>query len=299
MKTELEAHDIQNVLSPHTLEKIQKGEDNYNFERATQFIAFKKRVDTELLNHPIITRNEYTKWFSKGEMNAAQVKDFLVQFSVFSNLFLIAQLKKVINADSLESMRASKEILANELGVIFNKGKKETTTDPSADNMVSSHGTVEGGMFRFKAAHFEWLFEIAKDFGLSWNEIGKRSVGTTSTLFFCDELSRLYGSEHYTISQAASFAVENWAASSGFWKELIQGLKTFKEKEKKNFSVSFFIHHDLLEQQHADHTQEELEEYYFENPNLKEDDYIRYNQEMLAAVEVFWKGLNEARKTLA
>ena len=43
----------------------------------------------------------------------------MVQFSVFSNLFLLAQLRKVINSPSLHEMREGKEILANELGVVF------------------------------------------------------------------------------------------------------------------------------------------------------------------------------------
>lgn len=46
--------------------------------------------------------------------------------------------------------------------------------------------------------------------------MGKRSHGSKSTVHFCDELSRLYGSENYEIAQAASYAVENWA-SRGFW----------------------------------------------------------------------------------
>ncbi|MCB0327115.1 MAG: hypothetical protein KDD52_05805 [Bdellovibrionales bacterium] len=296
--TETTAHDVKKVLSPKNLAKVERGEDLYTFERATQFIQFKNRIDQNIANHPILTNNTYTTWFRKGEINEAQMKDFLIQFSVFSNLFLLAQLKKVINADSIESMRASKEILANELGVIFNRGQKVTNQDvQSAEELVSAQGSIEGGTFRFKAAHFEWFYEIAQDFGLSWNDIGKRKHGSRSTLFFCDELSRLYGSENYETSQAASFAVENWAAA-GFWKDLIEGLKIFKEKNKKNFSVAYFIHHNQIEQQHADHTQEELEEYYFEHPTLDEDHYIKCSQEMLAGIEAFWKGLDEQRISL-
>ena len=51
------------------------------------------------------------------------------QFSVFSQLFLVAQLQKIINAPTLEEMRDGKEILANEIGVVF-KGK-DTRADLS------------------------------------------------------------------------------------------------------------------------------------------------------------------------
>ena len=90
--------------------------------KAQSFLAFQRRIDSELLHHRIITGNPYTAWFSRGEQTREQVRDFIVQFSVFSNLFLIAQLFKTINADSLQGMRASKEILANEIGVVFNAG---------------------------------------------------------------------------------------------------------------------------------------------------------------------------------
>jgi len=53
-------------------------------------------------------------------------------------------------------MRESKEILANEIGVIFNSGRtnpkgkaasdKDTQGDP---DLVSTEGTVDGGLFKF------------------------------------------------------------------------------------------------------------------------------------------------------
>src|SRR5206468_7862754 len=80
------------------------------------------RVEAELLRHPIVLGNPYTRWFRKGEVTHEDLRHFTVQFSVFSNQFLVAQLLKMINAGSLEAMRSAKEILANEIGVIFNPG---------------------------------------------------------------------------------------------------------------------------------------------------------------------------------
>lgn len=268
--------------------------------RTKQFANFKKRIDRELLKHRVITNNEFTAWFKKGEMTKEQVKDFIVQFSVFSNLFLIAQLHKMINADSVEGMRASKEILANEIGVIFNaphsKSKtkltvkdKEREGDPE---LVSTEGTIEGGCFRFQAAHFEWLLKIASKLGLKFKDLGRRGVGTKPTLHYCDELVRLYGSDNYEISQAASFAVENWAAA-GFWKELIQGLTIFRKKHKIDLPLAFFTWHDRIEDQHARHTHEELQEYYFKHSGIDENNFIKYGNEMMDGIAVFWDGLNE------
>ncbi len=271
-------------------------------QKVKEWSQFQERINKELLQHEIILNNKFTTWFRKGEATEEQVKAFIQQFSVFSNLFLIAQLKKMINAPTLETMRASKEILANEIGVIFNSPNSKTSMQRVANKdlegdpeLVSTEGSIEGGKFRFQAAHFEWLMKIAHQLGLKFQELGKRSVGTPSTLFFCDELARLYGSEDYETSQAASYAIENWA-KAGFWKDLIQGLTLFKEKQKLDLPLAFFTWHDRLENQHAALTQEELEEYFLEN-HIDQNKFIKRGNEMLTALLVFWNGLDELRKT--
>ena len=107
---------------------------------------------------------------------------------------------------------------------------------------------------------------------------------------------RLYGGDNYLISQAASYAVENWAAA-GFWKQLITGLKRFNKHNGFDLPLGFFIWHDQIESQHAAHTQEELEELYFTSA-LDEDEFIRYGNEMLDGVAAFWDGLDEQRREL-
>ena len=189
------------------------------------FEAFKQTIATAFMGHPVVVGNEYTKWFSQGEISPEQLRQFTVQFSVFSNQFLLAALNRVINADTLASARESKEILMNELGVVYNnRGRNGALTagpaspadrdregDPS---LVSTDGTVEGGTFRFQAAHFEWILQFARTLGLTFDDLGKRRHGTASTLRFCDELFRLYGSDDYNEAMGASFAVENGRAGA-------------------------------------------------------------------------------------
>ncbi|MDH3326641.1 MAG: hypothetical protein OEM38_07990 [Gammaproteobacteria bacterium] len=278
---------------------VFNNEPGYTVEKAKRFLVFQDRINKDLLKHPIITDNHYTRWFEEGEINQPQIQDFIVQFSVFSNLFLIAQLKKMINADSLEGMRASKEILANEIGVIFKASKNTDVNDKQTEyekEFVSAEGTIEGGTFRFRAAHFEWLLNMAEKLDLGYNDVGKRSHGYKSTLFFCDELSRIYGNEDYMISQAASYAVENWAAA-GFWDELVRGFEKYNSKTKNKLPIAFFIYHAKIEAQHAAHTQEELEELYFDR-EIDEEKFIKYGNEMLEGVSAFWTGLNEHRQKL-
>jgi len=253
----------------------------------------KGRLEAEVLSHRIIASNPYTAWFKQGEFTWPQARAFLVQFSVFSNQFLIAQLHKMINADTLEEMRASKEILANEIGVGFRGGSR--SEDPQLGGI---EGSVEGSTFHFRAAHFELLTRMARHFDLSFSDLGKRRLGTEATLFFCDELVRLYGHEDYTIATAASWAIENWAAA-GFWDELVEGWERFAKREGlRKLDMAFFSWHARLEANHAHHTWEEVETF-CGRPELDQDAFIRYANEMLDGVYAFWRGLDEQRRAIA
>lgn len=267
------------------------------------FTSFQKRVEQEIMTHRVIVNNEFTRWFAGGEATLDDVRHFTTQFSVFSNLFILAQMKKVLNSATVEEMHAAKEILLNELGVVF---KRKTKEDDESINkrlrdkenegdpaIVNTEGTIDGGTFRFRAAHFEWLLDFAKPLGLSFSDIGKRKHGSTSTLFFTDALERIYGSDDFTTAVGASYAIENWAAA-GFWKELIAGLKKFKDREKIDLPLAFFTWHDKVEDQHAAHTKDELAEvFYYED--FDEDHFIEAGKLMLDACAVFWEGLNGAR----
>ncbi len=268
---------------------------------------FHARVERELLRRPIIVHNPFTSWFGRGEFTREQLRQFIVQFSVFSNQFLVAQLLKTVNAPTLAAMRASKEILANEIGVVFARPRGAADEDDAAAHakgddteydpeLVAAEGTVEGGVFHFRAAHFEWLLRIAEALGLSFDDIGKRRHGSPATLFFCDELARLYGSEDPIVAEGASFAVEHWAAA-GFWKELIQGLERYRARTGERFSIAFFTWHDRLEDQHAGHTEDELAEA-FRRPGFDEDRFLSAGCEMLDGVQAFWLGLDDMRRAL-
>ena len=266
------------------------------------FEAFKKTIEQKFMGHPVVTRNDYTAWFAHGDMPLDHLRRFTVQFSVFSNQFLLAALNRVINADTLHSARESKEILMNELGVIYNKGGNGTASDSSTVDkdkegdpaLVSTEGTVDGGKFRFQAAHFEWILHFGESIGLTFDNLGKRRHGTPSTLRFCDELFRLYGSDDYNEAMGAAFAVENWAAA-GFWKELIAGLEKIKAREVAQMPLAFFTWHDKIEDLHKSHVWDELKECY-DSPKFREEPFLTAGVKMLDGVKVFWDGLNDMRQ---
>ena len=260
--------------------------------------AFRAKAMGVIEAHPVVVGNKYTSWFAKGVASEAQQKDLVQQFSVFSQLFLIAQLQKIINAPTLEEMREGKEILANEIGVVF---KPSGGREQAADTVAETTGSVDGGIFKHKAAHFEWLLDVAEPLGLGFGDLGKRRIGTEATVHFCDELSRLYANEHDATAIAASFAIENWAAA-GFWDDLIAGFRAINEKRSeqhlKKMPVSFWTFHAALEQQHADHTIDELQECFEAGRVVDEDEFCRTCVEMLDAVQVFWDGLEAQRHAL-
>jgi len=152
---------------------------------------------------------------------------------------------------------------------------------------------VDGGVCRFRAAHFEWLTGVAESLGWGYVDIGKRKHGRPTTLHFCDRLIRLYGSDDPQIAEGASFAVENWAAA-GFWQELEDGLTRIKQTRYPHLRLAFFTWHNRVEAQHAGHTLEELEEVYF-NPNFDQAKFIQGGREILDAIALFWDGLNQDR----
>src|SRR5438477_673059 len=123
-----------------------------------ELAAFQARVDHVVHSHPVVVDNRYTRWFATGAATVAEVRHLTVQFSVFSHQFVEAQLRKVINAADLDSYRSGKEILMNELGVVFRPTSAGAAAEEGVDpDIVGTEGTVDGGRFRFTAAHFEWL----------------------------------------------------------------------------------------------------------------------------------------------
>jgi pyrroloquinoline quinone (PQQ) biosynthesis protein C len=273
---------------------------------ASDWDSFLEQVRETVMSHPVVTHNEYCNWFSKGEASRDQVRDLIQQFSVFSNLFIVAQLMKTINTPSMEQARESCEILVNELGVVFNSGRtspsdssvvsdvdKDRDGDPE---LVSTEGTVDGGTYRFNARHFEWLVKVGEAVGLSFDDLGKRRFGREETLFFTDELARIYGNDDPDIAEGASFAVEHWAAA-GFWKQLISGLDGFRDRECADLRLAFFTWHDRVEDQHAAHTMDELGGA-FKRPGFDQQKFLDGAAEMLNGVQTFWDGLEKRRKEL-
>jgi len=255
--------------------------------------AFKSVVRKELFTHPVITDNRFTSWFARGEADEDQVADLLVQFSVFSNHFLVLQVKRMVNAGTLEGERCARNILMNECGVGL---------DPRT-------GSVEGRTFATGNAHLNWLRDAGAAVGLEPTRLGRWEAGSGATHRFLRGLDATYGSHDAMIGAGASFAIECWAASGlgggprleagNFWRQLIRGLEAVNFRRSSEgleaIPLGFFKFHAEIEAGHAVNVWRELEET-FASPGFNAKRFLRGGKKALDAIEVFWRGLDASRR---
>ena len=265
-------------------------------DKKIDFNLFKKRIEKDFFQHPVIVNNPYTKWFKQGNANTEQVKDLILQFSVFSNHFIVVQCKRMVYASTIEGEEAARAILLNECGV----------------GMNVKTGSIEGQKFTTPNAHLNWLRKMADMLNISSNLIGRWETGTKSTHKFLEGLDKTYGSLDGIVGAGASFAIETWAAygiggnkkeeSNNFWDELVVGLEAYNSKYRipKNLPAvptGFFKYHFETEAGHGISVWKELEETFSEK-DFDEEKYIKAGKTALEAIYTFWLGLDEARKKL-
>ncbi len=255
--------------------------------------AFKARIARELFSHPVIIGNAYTRWFSQGRADAERMKDLILQFSVFSNYFLVIQAKRLVFAQTREGEDAARSILVNELGV----------------GMDPRTGSAEGKAFSARNAHLNWLRDAGAALGLEPMALGRWSAAEPETRAFLQGLEESYASEDACVGAGASFAIENWAAfgigqgpereSRNFWKQLIAGV----EGHNRNFRaprglspvpLAFFKYHFLMESGHSAGVWRELEED-LRAPGFDGEKFIAGGRAALDALEIFWRGLDSRR----
>lgn len=273
-----------------------KQEKTNKINAMKNFSVFKKRIEKDFFEHPVIVCNPYTKWFKQGTANTPQMKDLVIQFSVFSNHFLVVQTKRMVTATTIEGEETARAILLNECGV----------------GMDVKTGSIEGKRFATNNAHLNWLRKMAEVLEIDQKMIGRWEVGTKETHDFLEGLDKTYGSRDGIIGSGASFAIETWAAfgigqgeeleSNNFWKELIVGTEGYNKKHRtpKNLPpvpLGFFQYHFETEAGHGVNVWHELEETYNEK-DFDEEKYISAGKIALESIYTFWLGLDKARKKL-
>ncbi|MBI5630760.1 MAG: hypothetical protein HY921_07745 [Elusimicrobia bacterium] len=256
--------------------------------------SFKQTISREFLEHPVILENRYTRWFAGGEAAPEQVRDLLIQFSVFSNYFLVIQAKRMVLAATEEAERCARQILVNECGV----------------GLDAESGSAEGRTFSSSNAHLNWLRQCARPLGLGPMELGRWESASPATRNFLKGLERNYSHPDPSVGAGASFAVENWAShgigggaeleTHNFWSQLISGLEAFNERERlpqglEPLPLGFFRWHFEVESGHRANVWEALERD-FSRPDFNPRKFLKGGRAALDSVRLFWTGLDEARQ---
>jgi len=221
---------------------------------------FHNKVTKNINEHPIIKQNNYTNNFAKGEASLIEQQVLTQQFSVFTQWFLVSQLLKIINTPDIYEMQ------------------------------------IQNEKFNFRSSRFEKFLEFAKKLDLSYEELGKRDYASLYTLYFCDELNRLYGSDDTTISIASTYAFEIWIQTN-FWDELIEGFEKINENRKSagedNLPLFFWTYNSRMEKQNGIHTIHDLKRLYVNGHIEDEEKFIYISLRLLDAIDVFWSNLNK------
>jgi hypothetical protein len=202
----------------------------------------------------------------------------------------------MVNSATEAEEKEARAILGSEIGV---------SIDPKT-------GDIEGHRFSHNSAHIKWLRDIGEMLGLERDELGKWALGSPETHRFLTNLEKVYGSPDNNIGSGASFAIESWAGfgighgdvaeSNNFWKELIVGLEGYNSRNRKPLklpplNVGFFRFHFGLETGHVANVEHELQET-FGSPAFDSDKWFSGADRALAAILVFWKGLDKTRRQL-
>lgn len=286
--------DQASALPENVTEKLRRGEITQ--ARAEAFVDHIRRVEREIYAHEVIRQNPYTQWFKQGTADDGQVTDLVIQFSVFSNHFLPLEAKRMVNAATEEEEKKARSILGSEIGVPIN----------------IQTGNIEGFRFSHDNAHIKWLRDIGEILGLGRDQLGKWALGSRATHRFLENLEKVYGHPDNNIGSGASFAIESWAGfgigkgkeaeSNNFWKELIIGMEAYNKKHHEALSlppvdVGFFQLHFDLELGHVANVEDELSEVFF-SAGFDQEQWYYGSREALDAIHIFWKGLEEKRRTL-
>lgn len=275
-------------------------------KNAKNFTEFQHTVNQGPLQHEVITRNPYTKWFKRGHANPTQVIDLMKQFSVFSNYFLAIQAKRMVHSILGGKNRTAESVLAAE------NGARNILTSELGVGMDVATGETEGRPFSHRMAHINWLRKTAAPLGIPYFVLGRWDIGRPSTHKFLLQLEQCYGSHDPDIGAGASFAIETWAAFGiggtpeqemhNFWKELIVGLGHFNNTRRISqglapIPLDFFQFHFDIERGHGANVLHELKET-FDDPDFNQRKWLQGAWQALDALHIFWAGLDRARKKL-
>ena len=153
--------------------------------------------------------------------------------------------------------------------------------------------------FHFRAAHFELLVRMARQFGLGFADLGKRRFGTETTLFFCDELQRLYAHERLSGRRRRPRGPSRTGRRRAFGTSSSKAGGDTGERPRDGSSISGFSRGTRGSKPITPGTRPKSLRARSRAHDIDQDRFVHHANEMLDAVLVFWRGLDEQRRSLA
>ncbi len=225
--------------------------------RTDETTAVRERVDALVAHHPVVERNRYTAWFSGGAATRGEVRHLTVQFSVFSHLFVEAQLRKVINAADLDIDRAGKEILLNELGVVFNADVVRADQAPTriwwrrrAPSTAGGSASVPRTSSGCSGSRRPWAWASTISASVATAPDRRCSSATSSLRLTAQRMHRSPRARRRRRALGGGGVLEGAHRRA-------RGLPGSRVCER--LPLAFWTWHDKVEDQHAAHTSDEVE----------------------------------------
>ena len=122
------------------------------------FEAFKHTIEREFMGHPVVTRQRVHRvvlaWRHAAGSSASVHGAVL---GVLEPVSAGRALNRVINADTLHAARESKEILMNELGVIYNSKRRQSVpAEPARIDVAASPTAIAKAIRRSSRPRARW-----------------------------------------------------------------------------------------------------------------------------------------------
>lgn len=128
-----------NYIIKNSFDDMPSSSEDYYTD---DWYTFKSKIDNVVESHNIIKSNNFTNKFKQG-MSFDKIRFFIQQYSIFYNSFLETKLKKINNVNDIQDSIREKEILLNELGVIYNGNNvkiKKQKLKTSEINILKKNG---------------------------------------------------------------------------------------------------------------------------------------------------------------
>ena len=146
-------------------------------------------VDRDLLHHRIITDNAYTRWFRDGQATDAELAP--LRPAVLGLLEPVPGRRPAAGDQRPDAPagaggqgdpdeRAGRDLPTDrrqDAAARADRGRRGRRTARATPSWSAPRGRSTAALFRFRAAHFEWLLAVGEGLGLGFDDLGKRRHG--------------------------------------------------------------------------------------------------------------------------